>query len=91
MSETYHCKGILKPTNIDTENFSEEDFETYRENSFIVANGEIYEPTYEINQIFDGDLSIFEEDSDGSFKFECVFYDGATWIGEILKEHLEGS
>ena len=89
MSETWHCKGVLKPTNIDTENFSEDDFETYKEEGFVVADGEIYEVVYEINEVFCNGLSTFFEDSNRNVEFECVFNDGGTWIGEILQEYLE--
>jgi len=44
MSEYERNKGILRPVDVDTEHFTEEDFETYMENGFEVIGGEIYPP-----------------------------------------------
>lgn len=93
MSDMEHNKGRLIPTHIDTEHFTEDDFETYRENGFEVIDGEIYEVEWDIRR---GELYGFqraEVDQYGVIHFETYHYNGGGhWtecVEAALNDHQE--
>ena len=88
MSEMEHNKGKLIPTGVDTENFTEEDYEAYSENGFAVIDGEIYEIEWEVKC---GELYGFayvEENKDGSIDFNTYHYNGGGHWSEVVEQAL---
>ena len=47
MSEYERNKGKLIPVGVDTEHFTDDDYDTYTENGFAVIDGEVYEVEWE--------------------------------------------
>jgi hypothetical protein len=88
MSDMEHNKGKLIPTNIDTELFSEEAFEEYSENGYVVIDNEIYEVVWEIQR---GELYGFadvKQNEDGSIDFNTYHYNGGAHWTEVVEEAL---
>lgn len=89
MSDYERNKGLLIPTGIDTENFTEEDFETYCENGFEVIDGEIYEVRWEVRK--DQSCPEFADvtlNEDGSISFHTYHYNGGGHWTEVVKDEL---
>ena len=89
MSEMEHNKGKLIPVNVDTEHFTEEDYETYTENGFAVIGGEIYEVEWEVQR---GELYGFAdvvENDDGSINFNTYHYNGGAHWTEVVEDALD--
>lgn len=89
MSEMERNKGKLVPTGIDTENFSDEDFETYMDNGFELIDGELYEVMWEVKR--ETDCSYFADvkiNEDGSIDFHTLHYNGGGHWTEIIEEAL---
>lgn len=88
MSEMEHNKGRLIPTGVDTEHFTEEDYENYRENGFEVIDGEIYEVEWDIKR---GELYGFQHasvDRYGIIHFETYHYNGGGHWTECVEAAL---
>ncbi len=88
MSEMERNKGMLIPTGVDTENFSQEDFDTYTENGFLVVDNEIYEVEWAIKA---GDAYGFADvsvDNDGNIHFHTLHYTGGGSLTEVIEAEL---
>jgi len=89
MSTVERNKGKLIPIGVDTENFTEEDFETYQENGFEVVDDEIYKVEWEVKG--EKDCSYFAdvvENDDGSINFHTLHYNGGGYWTEVVESHL---
>lgn len=89
MSEMERNKGKLIPVSVDTENFTEEDYDTYRENGFMVIDGEIFEVEWEIK----GDTRCFGlaeviDNPDGTIDFQTHHYNGISDVEDIIQREL---
>lgn len=90
MSEMERNKGKLIPVDVDTEHFTEEDYETYQENGFVVFDKEIYEVEWAIQRDTDCyDFADVVENDDGTINFHTYHYNGgAHWI-EVVEDALK--
>lgn len=88
MSEMEHNKGKLIPVDVDTEHFTEEDYETYTENGFAVINGGIYEVEWEVSRGELYDFAYVTENEDGSIDFNTYHYNGGAHWTEIVEDAL---
>lgn len=89
MSDTEHNKGRLIPIGVDTENFTEDDYDQYRENGFVVIDGEIYEVIWEIQA---GELYGFAKIKEypcGEIDFETYHYNGGAHWTEVVERELQ--
>lgn len=89
MSDYERNKGVLKPVNVDTEHFTDEDYEIYCDNGFYVIDGNIYLPSFEVK----GETSCdsFEEvevQEDGSIRFHTLHYNGGGCLQEVIEDSL---
>lgn len=89
MSEMEYNKGKLVPTGVDTELFSEDDFETYRENGFEVIDGEVYEVQWEIRRGDLDEIARASVDDDGAIHFETYHYNGGAHWTEVVEQALD--
>lgn len=90
MSDMERNKGKLVPTGVDTEHFTEEDFDTYSENGFAVMDGEVYEVIWDVK----GDTDCCEfaevtENEDGSIDFHTMHYNGGAYWLEVIEDQLK--
>lgn len=89
MSSMERNKGVLKPVSVNTENFTGEDFETYRENGFFVINGEIYRSLYEVKRETDHHgFSEVEIDESGNIHFHTLHYNGGGSLEEVIEMEI---
>lgn len=88
MSEMEYNRGKLIPIEVDTELFSEADFDTYRENGFEVIDGEIYEVQWEIRRGDLYEIARANENPDGSIDFETYHYNGGARWTEVVEQAL---
>ena len=90
MSDYERNKGKLIPTGIDTEGFSEDDYDTYVENGFAVIDGEIYEVEWEVMREA-GEYTFQEvvENQDGTINFHTYHYNGGAHWTEIIEGELK--
>ena len=89
MSDYERNKGKLIPVGVDTENFSDEDFEAYTENGFAVIDGEVYEVQWEVER--DNVVPEFADvnvNADGSIDFHTYHYNGGGHWTEVIEEAL---
>lgn len=89
MSDMEHNKGRLIPANIDTELFTENTFDYYRENGFEVIDGELYTVQWDIKR---GELYSFERvnvDGNGVIHFETYHYNGGAHWTELVENALK--
>lgn len=89
MSTVERNKGKLIPTNVDTEFFSEDDFDSYTENGYMVIDGEIYEVEWEVEGEYD--CSYFADvvvNADGSINFHTLHYNGGGSLEEVIESQL---
>lgn len=90
MSDYERNKGRLKYAGIDTENFTDEDFETYQENGFTVIEGEIYEIEWEVCRDTDTfpEFAEVKEGEDGWISFHTYHYNGSAHWTEVVGGEL---
>ena len=89
MSDYERNKGKLLPIDVDTEHFTEDEFDTYRENGFMVINSQIYKVVWEVQRFTDYvEFADVEEKEDGSIHFHAIFYNGGTWLEEVIEGTL---
>lgn len=89
MSEYERNKGKLIPVDVDTEHFTDEDFETYTENGFAVIDGEVYEVQWEVKSESDApDFSDVRVNEDGSIDFHTYHYNGGAYWTEVVEKAL---
>lgn len=90
MSTIERNKGKLIRANIDTENYTDEDFDTLHENGFVLVDGEIYEVEWEVKA--EKDCSYFADvkvNTDGSIDFHTLHYNGGAYWTEVIEGALE--
>lgn len=91
MSTVERNKGVLIPQNIDTEHFTEDDFEMYCENGFIVIDGEIYSVQWEVKRETDCDyFADVHYDKVGNIHFHTMHYNGGGHWLEVVEDALSG-
>lgn len=90
MSTVERNKGLLIPQNIDTENFTEEDFETYSENGFVVLDDEIYAVQWEVQRETDCDYfaDVHYDAKTGCIHFHTMHYNGGAHWTEVVEGAL---
>ena len=91
MSNMERNKGTLKYVDVDTENFTDEDFETYRENGFFVLDNEIYEVVeWQVKREtdFHGFCEINFNPADNTYSFHTYHDNGAESLEEVLQGGL---
>ena len=89
MSSMERNKGKLIPTGIDTENYTDNDFDTLAENNMYVINGEVYEVQWEVN----GDTDCFhfadvKVNPSGTIDFHTMHYNGGAFWTEVIEDAL---
>ncbi len=89
MSEMELNKGKLIPAGIDTENYTDEDFDTLYENGLIFVGGEWYEVDYEIKSSDCYGFRHVSVNSDGSIDFITYHYNGGGSLGEVIENAIE--
>lgn len=89
MSSMERNKGKLIPVNIDTEDYTEEDFDTLAENNMYVIGGEVYKVEWEVEAETDtldfADVYVYP---DGRIDFHTLHYNGGAHWTEIIEEKL---
>jgi hypothetical protein len=89
MSEMEHNKGRLIPVGIDTEHFTEEDFDSLCDNGMVVIDGEVYEVQWEIQRGGLYGFAYVDEHEDGSISFNTYHYNGGGHWTEVVGRALE--
>ena len=91
MSEYERNKGKLLPLDVDTEHFTDEEFDTYRENGFIVIDNEIYKVVWEVERFTDYvEFVDVVQTEDGTIHFHTLHYNGAAHWVEVVEDALSG-
>lgn len=89
MSEYERNKGKLIPVGVDTEHFTDDDYDTYTENGFVVINGEVYEVEWEVEQEIDGyEFADVLKNKDGTIAFHTYHYNGGSHWTEVVEHAL---
>lgn len=90
MSRMERNKGRLIPTGIDTENFDDDAIETYEENGFVVIDGEIYKPEFEVygSMPEDNGFAYVDVDENGVIHFHTLHHNGGAHWTEVVESHL---
>ena len=60
----------------------------YNDYKFIRLNGKLYNLSIE-NESDESDFCVIHKESDGSFSFATSFYDGGTYLEEVLTDEFE--
>lgn len=90
MSDYERNKGKLIPVDVDTEHFSEDDYDTYFENGFAVIDGEVYEVEWEVEGVTDApDFAEVKINEDGTINFHTYHYNGVAHWTEVVENELE--
>jgi len=87
MSEMERNKGKLISVSVDTENFTDEDYDTYRENGFMVIDGEIFEVEWEVKGDTDPVLYEVIDNPDGTIDFHTHHYNIVD-VEEVIQHEL---
>lgn len=89
MSEVERNKGKLIPTGIDTEHYTEDDFDNLFENGFAEIDGEIYEVQWEVKRDTNSDyFADVNVNTDGSIDFHTMHYNGGGHWVEVVEYAL---
>ena len=90
MSSFERNKGKLIPVNVDTENFTEDDYETYLENGFTIIDNEVYEVAWEVEQDTEVlDFADVKINQDGTIDFHTCHYNGGAYWTEVVENALK--
>ena len=90
MSEYERNKGKLIPVDVDTEYFTEDDYETYQENGFVVFDKEIYEVEWTIQRDTECyDFADIIKNVDGTINFHTYHYNGGAHWTELIEDALK--
>lgn len=88
MSDMEYNKGKLIPTGVDTENFTEDDWENLYNNGQVVIDGEVYSVEW---KVYCGELPeviSIQENNDGTINFETYHYNGGGHWAEVVENYL---
>lgn len=90
MSEYERNKGKLIPVDVDTEHFSEDDFDAYFENGFAVIDGEVYEVEWEVAQNSAApEFAEVKINEDRTIDFHTYHYNGGGHWTELVERELK--
>ena len=89
MSKMEYNKGKLTPIYVDTEHFTDEDYEMYTENGFALIDGEIYQVEWESRSEDLDEIARATVNSDGTIDFETYHYNGGAYWTEVVEYALE--
>lgn len=90
MSQMEYNKGKLTPIGVDTEDFTEENFESYSENGYVVIDNDIYSVEWECYKLDEppAALNVSVCDSTGVISFETYHYNGGAHWTEVIENAL---
>lgn len=90
MSEYERNKGKLIPVGVDTEHFTDDDYDTYTENGFAIIDGEVYEVEWEVERDTDSEYVFAEvvQQDDGVITFHTRHYNGGAHWTEVIEDAL---
>lgn len=88
MSSTERNKGRLYPMFIDTELFSDETFEDYEENGYVVIDREIYRPDWDVRGSTGEYFADVKVDPHGVIHFHTLHHNGGADWTEIVESAL---
>lgn len=88
MSSYERNKGTLTPVDVDTEHFTDEDFECFREEGFMLIGGEIYSVEYDIQRQEAEGFAHVNVLDDGRITFFTCHYNGGASLEEVIEEEL---
>lgn len=88
MSRMEHNKGILRPTGIDTEHWTEENYEDAYSNGLVEIHGEMYTVEWEKRgeDIYGFNNTVV--DADGVIYFDTYHYNGGGHWTELVEEKV---
>ena len=90
MSDYERNKGKLLPIDVDTEHFTDEEFDTYRENGFIVIDNEIYKVVWEVQCFMDYvEFADVVQTEGGTIHFHTLHYNGGASLEEVIEDALK--
>lgn len=86
MSRMEHNKGILRPTGIDTEHWTEENYEDAYSNGLVEIHGELYTVEWEKRcaELSNG-FNNTVVDADGVIYFDTYHYNGGGHWTELVE------
>lgn len=92
MSDYERNKGKLLPIDVDTEHFTDDEFDAYRENGFIVIDNEIYKVVWEVQRFRDYvEFADVEQTEDGTIHFHTLHYNGGGHWTEVVEGALNNA
>lgn len=93
MSEVERNKGCLIPVHLDTEHYTEEDFDNLYAEGIVEISGEMYEVHWEVRRDTDTPdyFADVTENPDGSIDFHTMHYNGGGHWTEVVEHALEKS
>lgn len=91
MSDYERNKGKLTPVYMDTEHFTEDDWDYIQEEGFVVIEGEVYQVEWEIERATDSDMEFADVtgNDDGSIDFHTYHYNGGAYWTEVVEDALK--
>lgn len=87
MSEVERNKGRLIPTGIDTEHFTEDNWDDMYSEGLVCIDGELYTVEWEVESECDYDFAEVKENDDGSIDFHTMHYNSCHW-SEVVEHKL---
>lgn len=90
MSEYERNKGKLIPVGVDTEYFTDDDYDTYTESGFVFLDGEVYEVEWEVVRETESEYEFAEvvKQDDGVITFHTRHYIGGAHWTEVIERAL---
>lgn len=88
MSDYERNKGKLIPVHVDTENFTDEDFDDLEDNGMVLIDGVVYTIEWEVKSKKDYEFADVKENSDGSIDFHTYHYNGGAHWTELVEKEL---
>jgi hypothetical protein len=89
MSSMETNKGKLIPVGVDTEHFTDEEYEAYEENGFVVIDGEVYEVEWDTKGYTEDDgFAYITQNNDGTIDFFTRHYNGGGYFQEVIESEL---
>lgn len=90
MSEMERNKGKLIPVEMDTEHFTEDEWDDLYDNGLVAIDGEVYRVEWEVKH--DTEDYSFREvtvNEDGSITFHTYHYNGGAFWTEVVESELK--